>query len=135
MRTLLALAVFALLSTGAIAQQAVATTESSVPNASPDGDWRDEFGTTLRLSLCGDGTQLCAVLLDVQGESRTADNLAYLNRQIMQAEMTAPDTWQGQVMFGGSQADSKITQVAPDTIEIQGCRAAILCQTLAFSRL
>ena len=124
MRTVLAFSIFALLSNSVVAQQ-----------PSPNGTWRDEFGTTLQFSLCGDGTQLCAVLLDVQGESRTEDNLAFLNQQIMQADQTAANEWKGSVMFDGSEAQSTITQVGPDTMEIEGCRAAVLCQTLSFGRV
>ena len=124
MRTALASAMLALVSTVAMAQQ-----------ASPEGTWRDEFGTTIQFSLCGDGTQLCAVLLDVQGQSRTEGNLAYLNQQIMQADRTAENEWKGAVQFDGSQAQSTMTLVAPNTMQIQGCRMAVLCQTLSFARV
>ena len=124
MRTILAFSTLALLSSGAFAQE-----------ATPDGTWRDSFGTTLQFSLCGEGTQLCATLLEVQGESRTEGNLAFVNKQIMQADQTAANEWKGTVMFDGSEAESTITQVAVDTIEIQGCRVVVLCQTLSFSRL
>ena len=58
-----------------------------------------------------------------------------MNQQIMQADMTAPNEWRGTVIFEGSEAASTLTQVGPDTIEIQGCRVAILCQTLTFNRV
>ena len=103
--------------------------------ATPEGDWRDSYGTILRLSLCGDGTQLCGVLIDVQGESRTEENLAYVNQQVMQADRTGPLEWQGSVVFDGNAAQATITQIAPDTIEIEGCRVVVLCETLAFHRL
>lgn len=124
MRALLALSVLALASTNALAQE-----------GPPQGNWRDSFGTTLRLSPCGDGGQLCGVLIDIQGDSRTEENLAYVNQQIMQADPVGPNQWQGSVMFNGSEAKSTITQVDADTIEIEGCRALILCQTLAFHRV
>lgn len=124
MRAALAFSIFALLSNSVIAQ-----------DVSPDGTWRDEFGTTIEFSLCGEGTQLCAVLVDVQGESRTEANLAFLNQQIMQADQTAANEWKGTVQFDGSEAQGTVTQVAADTIEIQGCQAAVLCQTLSFTRV
>jgi len=123
MRAILAFSAFALFSSVSYAQE-----------PSPDGTWRDEFGTTIQFSLCGDGTQLCAVLIDVQGKSRTEGNVAFLNKQIMQADQNAENEWKGTVMFDGGEAESTITQVAADTIEIQGCRAVVLCQTLSFSR-
>jgi uncharacterized protein (DUF2147 family) len=124
MRALLVLSTLALLTAGAVAQE-------------PDleGDWRDEFGTVLRLSHCGDGTQLCGVLIDIQGESRTEANLAYVNQQVMQADQTGSHEWQGAVIFEGNEAKATITHVAPDTIEITGCRVVILCETLAFHRV
>lgn len=125
MRMLLALSATLLISSGAFAQ-----------DASPEGEWRDEFGTTVSVSHCGDdGTQVCVVLLDVQGDSRTEENLAYVNEQIMQAEMTAPNEWQGTVIFEGSEAQGTLTQVEANTIEVQGCRAGIFCETLAFQRV
>jgi uncharacterized protein (DUF2147 family) len=124
MRALFAPFAFVLLSSSVLAQE-----------ATPDGTWRDAFGTTLQFSLCGEGSQLCATLVEVQGESRTAGNLAFVNKQIMQADQTAANEWKGTVMFDGSEAESTITQVAADTIEIEGCRVVVLCQTLSFSRL
>ena len=124
MRAIVAFSVFALFSASAHGQE-----------ATPDGTWRDEFGSTIQFSLCGDGTQLCAVLVDVQGKSRTEGNIAFLNKQIMQADQTAENEWKGTVMFDGGEAESTITQVAANTIEIQGCRAVVLCQTLSFARL
>lgn len=135
MRALLALSIVALCSAGAVAQEARALLQTPEQEVTPVGDWRDEFGTTLRLTLCGDGTQLCGVLLDVQGESRTDENLVYVNQQIMQADKAAPNKWQGTVIYNGGEASSTITQVAEDTIEIQGCQFAVLCQTIAFTRL
>jgi uncharacterized protein (DUF2147 family) len=124
MRTFLAFTALALLSAGAIAQEATS-----------EGNWRDDFGTILSISFCGDGTQLCGVLVDVQGESRTEENLAFVNQQVLQADPTTPNEWQGSVIFGGNEATATITQVAPDTIEIQGCRVVVLCETLAFHRM
>ncbi len=129
MRILLALVTTTLLSATALAQEASEA-------GSPEGTWRDDWGTTLEISYCGeDGTELCAVLLDVQGESRTEENLAYVNQQIMQARPTAENKWEGTVIFQGSEAKGTLTQVGPDTIEIQGCRALIFCETLAFQRV
>ena len=124
MRFLLAIPLLAALSAPAFAQE-----------INPEGTWRDKFGTVVDFSYCGDGTQLCAVLRDVQGKSRTEANLAYVNQQVIQADRTAANKWQGTVIFDGSKASGTVTQVAADTIEVQGCRAGIFCQTLAFNRL
>ena len=124
MRSLFALSFLAFSSVTCLAQ-----------GASPEGTWRDKFGTEVKFSLCGDGTQLCAVLLDVQGKSRTKANLAYVNRQVVKADKTASNEWKGAVTFNGTTAAGTVTQVAADVIEVEGCKAAVFCQTLAFNRL
>jgi hypothetical protein len=40
----------------------------------------------------------------------------------------------GKIPHAG-QAAATVTQVAPDTIKITGCRAGIFCQTLTFNRV
>lgn len=103
--------------------------------ASPNGTWRDDWGTTFSFSLCGDGTQLCGVLKDVQGNSRTQENLAFVNKQVVTADQTAPSTWEGQIGMSGGTAKAIVKQVDANTITITGCRAAILCQTLTYQRV
>jgi uncharacterized protein (DUF2147 family) len=100
----------------------------------PNGTFVDEFGTSFTFSLCGDGTALCGVLNTLEGESATEENLAYVGTQVMQAEQSAANEWKGSISAGGLSADATVTQTSPDTIDIQGCRAAVLCQTLTYTR-
>ena len=102
--------------------------------ATPEGSWRDRYGTIFDISLCGNGTDLCATLIDIQGDSRTEKNLAYVNQQVLEAARTAANEWRGTVIYNGSEAAAKVTQNGPDTLSIQGCRA-ILCRTLVFRRI
>jgi hypothetical protein len=119
----------------AFAQDAAAELAAAPAAADPSGDFVDEFGTSFSFTLCGDsGTDLCAVLTNLEGESANEENLAFVGQQVMQAEQTAPNEWKGTLAAGGMSAEATITQTGPDSIEIQGCRAAVLCQTLAYSR-
>ena len=103
--------------------------------STPDGTFVDSFGTSFKFSLCGDsGTDLCGVLTNLEGKSATPENLAFVGKQVMQAKQTAPNEWKGSLAAGGISADATVTQTGPDTIDIQGCRAAILCQTLTYNR-
>lgn len=103
--------------------------------AVPNGKFIDQFGTSFEFTLCGEsGTDLCGVLTNLEGQSATPENLAFVGKQVMKAEQVAPGQWKGSLAAGGMSAEATITQVSADTIEIQGCRAAILCQTLAYSR-
>jgi len=103
---------------------------------SPNGLFVDSYGTSFTFSLCGEaGTDLCGLLVTLEGESATEENLAYVGTQVMQAPQVGPNQWQGSLEAGGISAQATITQTGPDTIEIEGCRAAILCQTLAYHRV
>ena len=108
---------------------------AAAQNVNPAGAWVDNFGTSFEFSLCGDGTALCGVLTDIQGKSRTPDNLAYVNKQVVSAQQVASNEWKGTVVFDGAKANATVKQIAPDTIKITGCRAGIFCQTLTFNRV
>jgi hypothetical protein len=108
--------------------------QAAATGTDPSGKFVDEFGTSFEFSLCGDGTNLCGVLTNLEGASATEENLAFVGKQVMQAEQSAPNEWKGSLAAGGMSADATVTQTGPDTIEIQGCRAAVLCQTLAYHR-
>ena len=128
--------VAALCSTTALpvfAQDAAATTEAAAA-FDPSGTFVDSFGTSFTFSLCGDGTDLCGVLQTLKGESATEENLAFVGKQVMQAKQSAPNEWKGALSAGGISADATVTQTSADTIDIQGCRAAVLCQTLTYTR-
>jgi hypothetical protein len=109
--------------------------QDAPPPVDPNGSFVDSFGTSFSFSLCGEtGTDLCGVLTNLEGESATEENLAFVGKQVMRAAQSAPNQWKGSLSAGGIRADATITMVDPDTIEIQGCRAVILCQTLAYRR-
>lgn len=100
----------------------------------PNGTFVDQYGTAFTFSLCGDGTALCGTLDVLKGESATEENLAFVGKQVMQAQASGPNEWKGALEAGGISAQATVTQTSPDTIDIQGCRAAILCQTLTYTR-
>ena len=117
------------------AEPPAAQTTADTATTVPSGKFVDEFGTSFDFSPCGDaGTDLCAVLTNLEGESATEENLAFVGKQVIQAAQTAPNEWKGSLTAGGMSADATITQTGPDTIEVQGCRAALLCQTLVYNR-
>jgi len=101
----------------------------------PSGTFVDEFGTSFEFQSCGEaGTALCAVLTNLEGNSATEDNLAFVGKQVIAAEQVAPNEWKGSLQAGGMSAEATIKQIDPNTVTIQGCRAAILCQTLSYNK-
>jgi hypothetical protein len=133
-KTTLALGLFVAASTLPVFAQDAAPAAEAV-TVDPNGNFVDEFGTSFSFSLCGEsGVDLCGVLTNLEGKSATPENLAFVGKQVMQATQVAPNQWKGSLSAGGISADATVTQVGPDTIEIQGCRAVVLCQTLAYNR-
>ena len=110
-------------------------TAAAEASEGPNGTFVDEFGTSFQFSLCGEaGTDLCGVLTNLEGESATPENLAFVGKQVMQAPQTAASEWKGSLAAGGMSADATVTQTGPDTVEIQGCRLGVVCHTLAYNR-
>ena len=121
---------------GALCAAAALPTLAQDASALPNGTFVDQYGTSFEFSLCGeDNTDLCGVLTNLEGKSATPENLAFVGKQVMQAEQVGPNEWKGSLSAGGISASATVTQVSADTIEIQGCRAGILCQTLAYHRV
>lgn len=129
-----ALPVFAQDAAAPVEAEAGAEVAAEAAAFDPSGTFVDEFGTSFTFSLCGEGTDLCGLLNTLEGESATEENLAFVGKQVMQATQTAANEWKGALTAGGISADATVTQTSPDTIDIQGCRAAILCQTLTYTR-
>ena len=102
-------------------------------SATPDGVWKDRWGTTFTFELCGDGTQLCGTLNDIQGDSRTEENLAFVDQQVVKAEQTAPGTWEGQIALNGGNAKAIVELTGPDTIKLTGCQ--LLCSSIEYQRV
>lgn len=100
----------------------------------PKGTFVDKWGTSFSFALCGGGTDLCGTLASLKGNSATAQNLAYVGKQIVEAKPSGLNSWKGAINAGGMSADATVTQTSANTINIQGCRAAILCQTITYSR-
>ncbi len=101
----------------------------------PDGVWKDRWGTTFTFELCGDGTQLCGTLNDIQGDSRTQENLAFVDQQVVQANQVAPNQWEGQIALNGGKATAKVELKDADTLTITGCQAGILCSSIDYERV
>jgi len=101
--------------------------------ANPDGVWKDRWGTTFTFELCGDGTQLCGTLNDIQGDSRTEENLAFVNQQVVQGQQTGPNKWEGQIALNGGKAKAIVELTGPDTLKITGCQ--LLCSSIDYQRV
>lgn len=105
-------------------------------NSNPAGQWQSVGGEArYQITLCGDGTQLCAKLTWLRSDARTTENLAYLNRYIIQrADSTGNNKWAGTVVYEGKNIKGSVTLIGANTLKVNGCRL-VLCQSLKFVRM
>src|SRR3569833_1214958 len=103
---------------------------------SPVGAWQSSDGQArVRVSMCGDGTQLCAVLTGHSGKARTASNHELLNTYVVdRAQLADNNVWQGVVHLKGHTATGHITLVSSNRISVNGCQMG-MCKTIEFQRI
>lgn len=103
---------------------------------SPVGSWLSTDGQAqVRVTMCGDGTALCAKLTALRGTARTQENLQLLNSYVVnQAELADGNVWQGTVHFNGQTATGHITLVNANAISVSGCQLG-MCKTFQFTRV
>lgn len=104
--------------------------------ASPEGTWEIEMrDSRYEVSLCGDGTELCAKLIWLGNGADSPENLPYLNTFLIEeAQPTGPGEWKGDLHLYGQSAAGTIRQVGPDQITLTGCVALILCKSYQMYR-
>jgi len=104
--------------------------------SSPVGSWQSADGQArVRVTMCGDGTELCALLTGVSGQARTPENLGLLNSYVVdRAQMADANAWQGTVHFNGETAVGHITLDSTNTITVSGCQLG-MCKTFQFKRI
>ncbi|UYN98876.1 MAG: hypothetical protein KIT02_13175 [Devosia sp.] len=102
--------------------------------ASPDGVWQDRWGTTFTFELCGDGTQLCGTLNDIQGDSRTEENLAFVDQEVVRGTKTGPAKWEGNIALNGGNAKAIVELTGPETLKITGCQG-IFCNSIDYQKV
>lgn len=105
--------------------------------ASPVGKWEIEFrDSRYDVTLCGDGTQLCAELIWLGNGADNAENMPYLNTLLIdRATPSKPGQWKGNLHLFGQTAAGTITQVSADQITLRGCMALVLCRSYQLYRM
>ncbi|RUT31217.1 DUF2147 domain-containing protein [Arsenicitalea aurantiaca] len=104
-------------------------------DASPVGTWQQTTGESrYQVAMCGDGTQLCATLVWLREDARTAENLRYLNKTVVQARPSAVNKWRGTVQYEGQAINGSVTLVDGNTLKVNGCQF-IACQSFELKRV
>lgn len=122
-----------------IATAIVATLLSIGPafaGQSPAGTWQTITGESrFEVTLCGDGTEVCARLVWLRDDARTAENLEYLDSYVLKgAKRALENKWRGSAEYMGEVVKGTLTLVDGNTITINGCKGA-LCQKFELTRI
>jgi uncharacterized protein (DUF2147 family) len=104
--------------------------------SSPAGTWQTTTGESrFEIELCGDGTEVCAKLVWLRDDARTAENISYLNSYVLLgAKRALENKWRGQAEYLGEVVTGTLTMVGADTMTINGCKGA-LCQKFVLNRI
>nr|WP_295888474.1 DUF2147 domain-containing protein [uncultured Devosia sp.] len=109
---------------------------SFAQDLSPVGTWQTTTGESrYAVTYCGDGTALCAKLIWLRKDAQTPENLALLNKHVVQgARATATNKWRGTVKYDGHTVSGSVTLINQDKLSLSGCQL-IACQKVDFIRL
>lgn len=105
-------------------------------SASLSGIWEIETkDSRYDVTMCGDGTELCAELIWLGNGGDTAKNRPYLNTLLIdQARPVGPNKWKGELNLFGQTASGTITRLGEDTVRIQGCVLFVVCKSYKLHR-
>lgn len=120
-----------------IALAALVSLTSVLPAmATPTGVWEIEMrDSRYDVTMCGDGTQLCAQLIWLGNGADNAENLPYLNTMLIDhAVQVRPGQWKGELHIYGQRAAGTITQHSADHISLRGCALLVICKTYQMYR-
>lgn len=103
---------------------------------SPAGTWQTNSGESrFEVSLCGDGTQVCAKLVWLRADARTPENTAYLDTYVLKGATRALENkWRGSAVYMGEEVKGTLTLLDADTMTLNGCKGA-LCQKFELHRV
>ena len=104
---------------------------------SPVGRWKSATGEShYDVSLCGDGTQLCAKLVWLRDDALSDETEPYLGTYLIEnADAVAQNTWQGEVHIFDQTLGGTITVVDPRTISLQGCYLVVICKSFELKKM
>jgi uncharacterized protein (DUF2147 family) len=123
-----------LMGLAALCLAALSTAPAVAASASPIGQWQVTTGEArYTVTSCSGG--LCAKLVWLRDDARTAKNLALLNHYVVRgAQPAGGGTWSGEVKLNGASYDGTMQMVSKNFMTLKGC-SGILCQTFEFTRI
>ena len=103
----------------------------------PTGVWEaDDHESRYDVTLCGDGSQICAKLVWIQPDKINGRNIQYLDKYVIhKANRATPGEWRGQIDIYGTKVGGSMKIVGQDKIDVVGCAFYVLCQGFSLDRI
>ena len=104
---------------------------------SPAGLWEaDDHDSRYEVTLCGDGTQICAKLFWINPDKINDRNVQYLDKYVIyEGVQTHPDKWEGQIDIYGTMVDGSVEVLSQDLVQVTGCAFFIFCKGFTLERI
>lgn len=110
---------------------------SALLRYSPDGLWQSNDGDSrYDLSLCGDGTQLCAKLVWINPDKVNSRNVQYLDEYVVyQVKRVTPAEWRGQINIYGVKFGGSVKILSGTLLKVTGCAFAFFCESYTLEKM
>lgn len=103
------------------------------------GVWEADNGESrYSLELCGDGTQLCALLTWIRDDVQNDRNRAYINKFVVDKARlagTSPFRWKGKINIYGTKVDGTVTLINDNRFVVKGCAFLLFCEETGAHRV
>ncbi len=103
----------------------------------PTGLWQADDGESrYEVSLCGDGSQLCAKLVWIQPDKIKAANKVYIDTYVVNKISRATNReWRGKISLYGHTISGKVTAIHQDRLMVNGCALIVICVRKGLNRM
>jgi len=103
----------------------------------PTGIWEASDGESrYDVTLCGDGTQLCARLIWIRPDVTNDRNRVYIDTYVVEGARRHSDReWRGKINLYGHSVAGSVRHLGNDALQVRGCALLILCERQTLSRI
>lgn len=114
------------------------TVPTLAQDLSVEGVWQPkDKDSDYQVHMCGqDGKRLCLKVLAIRAHMDKPENRPYVGTDIIdQAKPSGQNRWKGKLNLFGQSADTTITLVGANQIDLSGCLYFVVCRSIKLTRV
>ncbi len=103
----------------------------------PTGLWQADDGESrYEVSLCGDGSQLCAKLVWIQPDKIKRANKVYIDTYVVnKIKRHSNREWRGNISLYGHTVSGSVKAMHQDRLKVNGCALIVICISQGLNRM